>query len=63
MGPSDLVRDLRDTAAELGMMVDGRPLPEVTLDSALKKYGSRLTDVQRRSLKGFWRRIEGGGAA
>jgi len=45
------------------MMVDGKPLPESTLDGALKKFGSRLTDVQRHSLKSYWRRIEGGGSA
>lgn len=58
-----LVRDLRDTAVELGMQVDGCPFDEATLDYALAKYSTRLTAVQRIVAKNFWRRIEGGGGA
>jgi hypothetical protein len=57
---NDLVRDLRDTGVQLGMQVDGRPLDDATLDHALGRFGSRLNGDQKKHLKAYWRRIEGG---
>src|SRR5436309_2032072 len=55
------VRELRDLGVKLGMQIDGKPIDEATLDYELKKFGTRLSDGQRKSLKAYWRRIEGGG--
>jgi hypothetical protein len=54
------VRELRDLGIELGMKVDGAPLPEEVLDDALARFGKRLNERQRAGLKSYWRRIEGG---
>jgi hypothetical protein len=54
------VRELRDLGVTLGMRVDGTPLAEEDLDHELKRFGTRLSEAQRKSLKAYWRRIEGG---
>jgi len=56
-------RELRDLGVTLGLRVDGKPLAEADLDYELKKFGTRLNESQKKSLKQYWRRIEGGGGA
>ena len=59
--PTATVRGLRDEGVRLGMLVDGRPLDDETVDAALWKFA--LTEAQMSRVKGIFRAVEGGGAA